>query len=156
MTQGHDKSVDCWAYGILIYELLSGYSPFEAKSQQRTFEKIVHSQKYLVFPSGFDSHAKSLIRKLLHPNPALRLGALLNGFEDVKKQAFFTTQAINFERILNQEVRMPYIPSVNVLYDSYDENHEDYFDMNDELNAKVEDEYTEYFNSLTEIDVDEP
>ena len=155
LTQGHDKSVDCWAYGILMFEMLCGYTPFEGRSQQRTFEKIVHSQKYLIFPSGFDSHAKSLIRKLLHPNPALRLGALQNGFDDVKKHAFFAKQNINFEKILNQEVKMSYVPTSQVCVDSYDESHEDYFDINEEINAIVDDDFGEYFNSLMNIDIAE-
>lgn len=63
LTQGHDKSADYWAFGALIYELLCGHTPFESSNQQRTFEKIVHSQKHLAFPPEFDPHGKSLIRR---------------------------------------------------------------------------------------------
>lgn len=110
LTQGHDKSADYWAFGALLYELLCGHTPFESSNQQRTFEKIVHSQKHLSFPSEFDPHAKSLIRRLLHPNAALRLGSLQNGIDDVKNHAFFTMSNIDFEGLLNLEVDMPYMP----------------------------------------------
>ena len=73
LTQGHDKSADYWAYGVLLYEIINSRTPFESGNQQRTFEKIVHSQKHLSFPNEFNPHCKSLIRRLLHPNAALRL-----------------------------------------------------------------------------------
>ena len=47
LSRGHDKAVDYWACGILIYEMLCGTTPFEADSQQETFERIVYSQRYL-------------------------------------------------------------------------------------------------------------
>lgn len=91
LTKGHDKSVDYWAIGVLVYELLCGCTPFESSSQPETFKKIVQSQRYLGFPPKFDPHAKSLIRKLLHPNAGLRLGALQSGFSDIKDHPFFVT-----------------------------------------------------------------
>jgi len=110
LTQGHDKSADFWNYGVLLYELLCGHTPFEGKTQQRTFEKIVHSQKFLYFPPRFDPHCKSLIRRLLHPNAALRLGALEHGFNDIKKHAFFQVHGINIAQVASQEVPMPFVP----------------------------------------------
>jgi len=53
------------ALGILFYELLCGHTPFEGRNQQRTFEKIVQSGKYLGFPKNFDAHAKSMV-KIIH------------------------------------------------------------------------------------------
>ena len=37
---GHDKNVDWWALGILIYELLSGIPPFYDKDHSIMFENI--------------------------------------------------------------------------------------------------------------------
>jgi serine/threonine protein kinase len=150
LTQGHDKSADCWAYGVLIFELLCGYTPFEGRNQQRTFEKIVHSQKYLSFPNGFDPHAKSVIRRLLHPNPVLRLGALQNGFDDVKSQAFFITRSINFDQLLKYELPMPYIP----LHEAQCDDAVVSFDIQEELHAVVENDYKEFFEDLTIANTD--
>jgi len=110
LSQGHDRSCDYWAYGVLLYELLCGHTPFDSSNQQRTFEKIVHSQKHLSFPTEFDPHGKSLIRRLLHPNGALRLGALQNGIEDIKSHAFFSMRNLSFEALYHEEIEMPYIP----------------------------------------------
>jgi serine/threonine protein kinase len=113
LTQGHDKSVDYWAYGVLMYELLCGQTPFESSNQQRTFEKIVHAQKHLSFPSDFDPHGKSLIRRLLHPNAVLRLGALQNGISDIINHAFFSMRNLDFEALLAQELDSIYKPNTD-------------------------------------------
>jgi serine/threonine protein kinase len=112
LTQGHDKSADYWAFGILLYEILCGHTPFESSNQQRTFEKIVHSQKHLIFPPEFDPHAKSLIRRLLHPNAALRIGALQNGINDITNHAFFAMRNLDFELVISEQVEMIYKPTI--------------------------------------------
>ena len=113
LSRGHDKSVDYWALGILVYELLCGATPFEADSQQETFERIVYSQRYLRFPLGFDPHAKSLVRKLLNSNAALRLGALKGGLKDIKEHLFFSSQNMDWEELRNQNYVMDYVPTLS-------------------------------------------
>jgi hypothetical protein len=69
----------------------------------------VSSQKSLQFPPKFDSHAKSLIRRLLHPNASLRIGILQNGANDVKEHAFFSTQRIDFTKLYKKEITPPFV-----------------------------------------------
>ena len=45
---GHDKSVDWWAVGVLIYEMLIGVTPFFNRNRQVLMSKIKHSR--IVFP----------------------------------------------------------------------------------------------------------
>ncbi len=111
LSRGHDNAVDYWALGILVYELLCGVTPFEAGSQQETFEKIVYSQRYLRFPLGFDPHAKSLVRKLLTSNSALRLGALKGGVNDLKNHLFFKN--LDWSRLVKCEYEMDYKPTLS-------------------------------------------
>ena len=109
LTQGHDRSVDFWAFGVLLFEMLCRRTPFVGKNQKRTFEKIVESQKYISFQKGFDAHGKFLLRKLLNPNPSIRLGCLRNGCNDVKNHAFFSD--IDFSNLVAGTEPMPYIPN---------------------------------------------
>lgn len=37
---GHDKTLDWWALGILIYEMLAGIPPFYDKDQSIMFNNI--------------------------------------------------------------------------------------------------------------------
>lgn len=45
---GHDKSVDWWALGIIMYEMLIGVTPFFNKNRNALFTKIQNSK--VVFP----------------------------------------------------------------------------------------------------------
>ncbi|KAI7725019.1 hypothetical protein M8C21_003598, partial [Ambrosia artemisiifolia] len=47
---GHSSAVDWWAFGILLYEMFYGYTPFRGKTRQRTFANVLH--KDLKFPSS--------------------------------------------------------------------------------------------------------
>jgi len=147
LTQGHDASADFWAYGVLIYELLCGHTPFAGKNQQRTFEKIVHSQKHLTFPQKFDAHAKSLIRRLLHPNASLRIGCLQNKCNDVKEHAFFVTQNVSFVKLMTKTTPISYRPE---LIENTDKSIPT-LDAHDEYNAFANPVYDEFFRDLSGI-----
>ncbi len=115
LTQGHDKSADYWALGVLSYEMLCGATPFESPTQKRTFEKIVDSHKFLIFPNNFDPHMKSFIRRLMHPKAALRIGTLQNGFKDIKEHAIFTAygeKSMDLDKLMNRDWPVEYIPTV--------------------------------------------
>jgi serine/threonine protein kinase len=151
LTQGHDRSADFWAFGALIYELLCQRSPFVGRNQQRTFEKIVHSHRYLSFANKFDAHAKSLLRKLLNPNPSIRLGCLRNGVQDIKEDYFF--HDVNFNDLLAQRIAMPYIPDLSD--DPTERLHvhgvvmDDQLDLEEELAMEtVPSEYDSFFEEL--------
>ena len=110
LTQGHDKGADLWAFGVLLYEMLCGLPPFSDKNKQRVFEKIVHADKYLVLPHTMDSHAKSLVRGLLHPNPVLRVGTLQNGCEAVRQVPLFQVMDIDWVALESCDSSTPFIP----------------------------------------------
>ncbi|XP_027343639.1 phototropin-1 isoform X1 [Abrus precatorius] len=85
---GHTSAVDWWALGILLYEMLYGYTPFRGKARQKTFANILH--KDLKFPKSkpVSLHAKQLIYWLLHRDPKDRLGSH-EGANEIKRHPFF-------------------------------------------------------------------
>ncbi|KAL3325244.1 hypothetical protein AABB24_039041 [Solanum stoloniferum] len=85
---GHTSAVDWWALGILLYEMLYGYTPFRGKTRQKTFSNILH--KDLKFPGSIQSslHAKQLMYRLLHRDPKNRLGSR-EGANEIKQHPFF-------------------------------------------------------------------
>jgi aurora kinase, other len=55
--------VDAWAVGILCYELLVGYPPFEQESRAATYEHIMYKEPK--FPVGMSEEAKRFVSAAL-------------------------------------------------------------------------------------------
>nr|AML79014.1 putative LOV domain-containing protein [Maesa lanceolata] len=85
---GHTSAVDWWALGILLYEMLYGYTPFRGKTRQKTFANVLH--KDLRFPGStpVSLAAKQLMYRLLHRDPKNRLGSC-EGANEIKRHPFF-------------------------------------------------------------------
>ncbi|KAG6521954.1 hypothetical protein ZIOFF_019088 [Zingiber officinale] len=103
--QPHGSAVDWWAYGILLYELLYGRTPFAGPTNLQTLHNIV--KQPLSFPTAdpSSSAAKDLIASLLAKDPTARLGSR-RGAADVKAHPFF--KGINLA--LMRSHRPPVLP----------------------------------------------
>ena len=66
----YHHSVDWWAMGILMYEMMCGQPPFEGDNDDELFEAILHD--VVLYPTWLSSEAKSLLRRLLTKNPSRR------------------------------------------------------------------------------------
>nr|CAD7424086.1 unnamed protein product [Timema monikensis] len=79
-------STDMWSVGVIMYVLLTGFSPFGGDTKQETFCNI--SQCRLDFPDDLfedvSEDAKDLMRKLMVKEPSKRLSA-----EDCMKHPWF-------------------------------------------------------------------
>eukprot|EP00850_Spirogloea_muscicola_P007733 SM000040S14745 [mRNA] locus=s40:2849:8018:- [translate_table: standard] len=85
---GHSSAVDWWAFGIFLYEMIYGKTPFRGRNRQRTFTNIL--MKELIFPSTpqVSLGARQLVKALLTRDPAERLGARA-GAAEIKAHPFF-------------------------------------------------------------------
>ncbi|EFC42025.1 Serine/threonine protein kinase [Naegleria gruberi] len=86
----HNSCVDFWTLGILLYEMLFGFTPFKGSTQRETFFNILNNP--VTFPSKtaypVSKQAKDLMTQLLITDKDKRLGAQ-HGISDIKTHAFF-------------------------------------------------------------------
>eukprot|EP00934_Nitzschia_sp_Nitz4_P004099 Nitzschia sp. Nitz4//scaffold330_size19141//14677//17509//NITZ4_008748-RA/size19141-snap-gene-0.28-mRNA-1//-1//CDS//3329548166//4089//frame0 len=110
MSKGHDKAVDYWSFGVLVYEMLVGRSPFYfyGTDQVSLFKRIV-MVKYSC-PASVNEEAKDMIKKLLTRRQASRLGNLSRGYADVKEHPYF--DSLDFVKLNNREIKAPWIPNI--------------------------------------------
>ncbi|XP_010504934.1 PREDICTED: protein kinase PINOID [Camelina sativa] len=108
----HGNAVDWWAFGVFLYEMIYGKTPFVAPTNDVILRNIVKRQ--LSFPTDspatmFELHARSLISGLLNKDPTKRLGSR-RGAAEVKVHPFF--KGLNFALI--RTLTPPEIPSSGV------------------------------------------
>lgn len=108
MSKGYSYSVDWWALGILIFEMLTGFSPFYCTETVKLYEKIL--QGHVKYPDGVPPQCKQLIKRLLEVDAAKRYGSLKAGVYDIKSHAWF--REVDWTFILHRKVEPPYIPEV--------------------------------------------
>ncbi|CAG02031.1 unnamed protein product, partial [Tetraodon nigroviridis] len=132
LGQKYTFSVDWWSFGVLVYEMLIGQSPFQGDNEDELFESIRTDIPH--YPRWITKESKSLIElvnfterlvsaalmcltyinqnissfffKLFERDPSRRLGVV----GDIRAHPFFRT--INWSALENREVEPPFKPKV--------------------------------------------
>ncbi|XP_018787110.1 PREDICTED: cGMP-dependent protein kinase 1 isoform X3 [Bactrocera latifrons] len=89
LDRGHDRAVDYWALGILIFELLVGKTPFRGQNQIKIYQQILGGIDVIQMPSKIPRSAQGLIKHLCKQLPAERLGYQRRGILDIKRHSWF-------------------------------------------------------------------
>eukprot|EP00012_Vannella_robusta_P011131 CAMPEP_0206197284 /NCGR_PEP_ID=MMETSP0166-20121206/8954_1 /ASSEMBLY_ACC=CAM_ASM_000260 /TAXON_ID=95228 /ORGANISM="Vannella robusta, Strain DIVA3 518/3/11/1/6" /LENGTH=205 /DNA_ID=CAMNT_0053614925 /DNA_START=380 /DNA_END=994 /DNA_ORIENTATION=- len=125
---GHSYTVDWWALGIMLYEFLTGITPFNGQTVQEIFQNIVTGEiLWPEDPEDMPPDAQDLITKLLCSDPSERIGA--NGAKEVMDHPFFSD--INWDSLLTDTP--PFVPATVKPEDtSYFEAREEYWPLIEE------------------------
>lgn len=110
LSKSCSRSSDLWALGCILFQFLSGETPFRGSHEYQIFQKITKLE--YEFPEGFNTLARDLVEKLLVLDPTQRLGSdETGGFEQLEAHKFF--KGIDWEHIHEQKppALVPYLPA---------------------------------------------
>ena len=113
----YNFSVDWWALGVLMYEMMVSRSPFEANydsadnpdynTEDHLFQVIL--DKPVRVPRSLSVRAASILKHFLQKTPSERLGCI-EGINEIKQHMFF--KPINWSLLEQRLIQPPYRPYV--------------------------------------------
>nr|XP_020476458.1 protein kinase C zeta type isoform X3 [Monopterus albus] len=113
-------SVDWWALGVLMFEMMAGRSPFDIitdnpdmNTEEYLFQVIL--EKPIRIPRSLSVKAASVLKGFLNKDPKERLGCQVQtGFTDIKSHTFF--RSIEWDQLEKKEVTPPFKPQISDEY----------------------------------------
>ncbi|XP_051504284.1 protein kinase C epsilon type-like [Myxocyprinus asiaticus] len=111
----YGPSVDWWALGVLMYEMMAGQPPFEADNEDDLFESILHDD--VLYPVWLSKEAVSILKAFMTKSPCKRLGCVVSqGLEEaIKVHPFF--KEIDWVLLEQRKVRPPFKPRIKTKRD---------------------------------------
>lgn len=64
LGQKYNSAVDWWSFGVLLYEMLIGQSPFHGRDEEELFQSIRTDNP--VYPRWLTKDAKDILIKVRH------------------------------------------------------------------------------------------
>jgi serine/threonine protein kinase len=151
----YGPEVDWWSFGILIFELLSGCSPFQDENSRKTYDRIITERiRWPPNPSKyFNDDAYDIINCLLVSNPEDRLG--YEDDKDISDHAWFS--GTDWEAMLNVLIRAPpnMVQNVRKRSESVKNQEFSYRGSGDMLNRMGNSDLGQKFNSGIFVSPDE-
>ncbi|KAI5813327.1 protein kinase C [Pyronema omphalodes] len=108
MDKRYGRSVDWWAFGVLIYQMLLQQSPFRGDDEDEIYDAILADEP--LYPIHMPRDSVSILQKLLTREPEMRLGSGPGDANDVMAHAFFRN--INWDDIYHKRIEPPYKPQI--------------------------------------------
>ncbi|RLV91811.1 Protein kinase C-like 1 [Spathaspora sp. JA1] len=109
----YDRSVDWWAFGVLLFQMLLCQSPFKGDDEDDIFNAIEHDE--VKYPISLSRQTVLVLQALLTKDPSQRLGSGTRDAEEIMEHPYF--HDVNFDDVLNLRIPAPYIPEIKSEHD---------------------------------------
>ncbi|XP_009615544.1 CBL-interacting serine/threonine-protein kinase 8 [Nicotiana tabacum] len=110
--KGYDGAVaDIWSCGVILYVLMAGYLPFDEVDLTTLYAKIEKAE--FSCPSWFPVGAKSLIHRILDPNPQTRIR-----IEEIRNDEWFKKGYVPVKAMEYEDVNLD---DINAAFDDTEE-----------------------------------
>jgi len=109
-STGHNRAVDWWTLGVLIFELLSGHPPFESAYPMQIYSKVMKGVQKIPFPQKCQGAAGDLIKALLKKEASERLAMRPGGVDNIKTHKWFAN--FDWAAMISHDMSPPYVPIV--------------------------------------------
>ncbi|KAF7347299.1 hypothetical protein MVEN_01485200 [Mycena venus] len=116
----YSYEVDWWSFGTMLYEMLTGITPFWANNHSDMYVRVLQDELQFPDDRAIDQDTKSLIRGLLQRNPALRICE-----PRIKRHPYFSM--IDWSHVYYKRYIPPYIPPIDPSNASDTQNFDDTF-----------------------------
>ncbi|GAA5886492.1 hypothetical protein JCM16303_001429 [Sporobolomyces ruberrimus] len=114
LEQRYGRAVDWWAFGVLIYEMLLGQSPFRGDDEDEIFDAILEDEP--LYPIHMPKDSVSILQKLLTKDPSRRLGASEADAVEIKSHLFF--KDTNWDDVFHKRIPSPFFPAISSATDT--------------------------------------
>ena len=144
LGKGQKYEVDWWTLGILIYQMVYGYTPFQDDYIDKIYQKILYTNVNFDSTIDIDPNLKSLIIGLLQKEENKRIKD-----SDIKNQPYFTEgHNVNWDKVANFEIECPMKPNVNEEKEDDIQNFDDEYTQEEFNNEEIKSgEVLEYIKS---------
>ncbi|OBZ84141.1 Protein kinase C-like 1 [Choanephora cucurbitarum] len=105
----YGRAVDWWAFGVLLYEMLLGQSPFKGEDEDEIFDAVLEDN--ILYPINMSNSSVSICEALLERNPEKRLGGGKGDAQEIKNHPFFA--GVDWEDMLAKRVTPPFLPTIS-------------------------------------------
>ncbi|GAB2289205.1 Son of sevenless 2 [Dionaea muscipula] len=105
-SHGYDgAAADIWSCGVILYVPMAGYLPFHETDLPTLYQKINAAE--FICPFWFSPGAKSLIDRILDPNPKIRIT-----IEGIKSHPWFMENYVPVRHGVEEEVNLDDVRAV--------------------------------------------
>jgi len=120
---GYTTAADLWSLGVNLHDWMLGGFPYgDSNMKDLKVMKLVKKAKShpVQLPKSTEDVTRDFIGGLLTVDPSKRLGAGMDGYEEIKDHPFWDDFEFSWDKLLGRQLTPPFVPGKGILQDVKD------------------------------------